>query len=247
MTQGAHVTNSGVAYHLWAPQAWRAELEIIERGEVIRRMDLDGDDSGFYAGWDEEGRAGDCYKYRLNGGDSFPDPASRWQPLGVHGPSMVIDPNAYGWNAGAIVRPPFRDLVIYELHIGTFTPAGTFRGVIEHLSDLRSLGVNAIELMPIADFAGERNWGYDGVSLYAPAHSYGHPDDLRALVDAAHAAGLAVILDVVYNHFGPDGNYLAAYIGDYLDEEAKTPWGGAIRYGSAQFRPLRELVLETVQ
>lgn len=156
---------------------------------------------------------------------------------------MVIDAQAYRCPAEPFARPAFRDLVIYELHIGTFTPAGTFRAAIDRLPYLKELGVNALEIMPVADFAGERNWGYDGVSLYAPAHAYGHPDDLRALVDAAHATGLAVILDVVYNHFGPSGNYLFAYIGDYLDEAAKTPWGGAIRYGSPQFRPLREFVI----
>ena len=140
-------------------------------------------------------------------------------------------------------RPAFRDLVIYELHVGAFTTKGTFHAAIDRLEHIRDLGANAIELMPVCDFPGGRNWGYDGVYLFAPSHAYGSPDDLRALVDAAHGLGLTVILDVVYNHFGPDGNYLHAYIGDYLDEAEKTPWGGAIRYGHPDFQPLRELVL----
>ena len=133
--------------------------------------------------------------------------------------------------------------MIYELHVGAFTAEGSFRSAIDRLQHIRDLGANAIELMPIGDFAGGRNWGYDGVYLFAPSHAYGSPDDLRACVDAAHRVGLTVILDVVYNHFGPDGNYLHAYIGDYLDEAEKTPWGGAIRYGHPDFQPLRDLVL----
>lgn len=156
---------------------------------------------------------------------------------------MVIDAGTYQWSDRNWKRPAFRDLVIYELHVGTFTAEGTFRGAIEKLNQIRACGVTAIELMPIADFAGGRNWGYDGVYWFAPSHAYGHPDELRALVNAAHCAGLAVILDVVYNHFGPDGNHLHSYIGDYLDETTKTPWGGAIRYGQPEFAPLRQLAI----
>jgi maltooligosyltrehalose trehalohydrolase len=235
-----------VLYRIWAPVVRSLEVAILEDNEVVRHVPLEKDEQGYHAGHDRAGRAGDLYKYKLDGGACFPDPASRWQPHGVHGPSMVIDPTRYGWQAPPFRRPAFRDLVIYELHIGTFTPAGTFLAAIERLPFLHDLGVSAIEIMPIADFAGERGWGYDGVCLYAPAHSYGHPDDLRALVDAAHAAGLAVILDVVYNHFGPAGNYLGAYIGDYLDEAEKTPWGGAIRYGHTEFRPLREFAVDNL-
>ena len=206
-------------------------------------MPLQKDAEGYHAGFDPEGRAGDDYRFRLDEDLSRPDPASRWQPAGVHGPSRVVEPGAFRWRETEYRRPAFRDLVIYELHVGTFSPAGTFRGVIEHLPHLASLGINAIELLPIGDFPGERNWGYDGVYLYAPARCYGTPDDLRALVDAAHTAGLAVILDVVYNHFGPAGNYLADYVGDYFDEAAKTPWGGAIRYGHSEFAGLRQLVV----
>ena len=197
LEQGARRSEAGVSYRIWAPRVSRIELEISEGKKVMRRIGLAKDAAGFHAGRDEEGRPGDLYKYRLDGRDSFPDPASCWQPFGVHGPSMVVDARAYRWESAPFERPPFRDLVIYELHVGAFTPAGTFRGAIERIPYLRALGVSAIELMPVADFPGERNWGYDGVSLYAPAHSYGHPDDLRALVDAAHAQGPG--LDLVCN------------------------------------------------
>jgi len=239
---GATCRPDGVAYCAWSPIHRRIEVEIERAGEIVRRVPLQKSAQGYHTGVDPEGRAGDDYRFHLDDGPARPDPASRWQPAGVHGPSRVVDPSVFRWSETAYRRPAFRDLVIYELHVGTFSAAGTFRGVIEHLPHLVSLGVNAIELLPIGDFPGERNWGYDGVCLYAPARCYGSPDDLRALVDAAHAAGLAVILDVVYNHFGPAGNYLADYVGDYLDETAKTPWGGAIRYGHSDFAGLRQLV-----
>ena len=213
------------------------------RGRLIRSLVLSPAGHGYFHGLDQSGRAGNRYRFRLDKAQSLPDPASRWQPEGVHGASMVIDPTAFPWSDAGWQRPALRDLVIYELHVGAFTPEGTFRAAREKLKHVRDLGANAIELMPVGDFAGARNWGYDGVYLFAPARAYGHPDELRALVDAAHGLGLTVILDVVYNHFGPDGNYLRAYIGDYLDEKAKTPWGGAIRYAHPEFRPLRELVV----
>ncbi len=241
--QGAELCDVGVHYRIWAPKAERVDVLIVDAdSRPIREVPLSKDPDGYFQGLDDGGRSGDLYKYRLNGTESYPDPASRYQPYGVHGPSMVIAPHTYHWNDNNWRRPNFRDLVIYELHVGTFTPEGTYRSTIDKLKHVRDLGATAIELMPLADFAGERNWGYDGVSLYAPAHTYGHPDDLRALVDAAHGMGLAVILDVVYNHFGPDGNYLACYIGDYLDESEKTPWGGAIRYGFPEFQPLKAFV-----
>ncbi len=146
----------------------------------------------------------------LDGDRERPDPASRFQPHGVHGPSRIVDPHAYKWNDRDWRGVPQRDLVIYELHVGTFTREGTFDAVIERLEDLVDLGVNAIELMPVAEFPGTRNWGYDGVHLFAPQSSYGGPDGLKRLVDACHGAGLGCVLDVVYNHLGPEGNYLSA-------------------------------------
>lgn len=242
--QGATVSATGVHYRVWAPKVARLSVEVLaEDGTRLREITLAPCSRQYFHGHDPSGSASDLYKFRLDGAESFPDPASRYQPQGVHGPSQVIDPTAFSWSDADWQRPALRDLVIYELHIGAFTPEGSFRAAIDRLLDIRDLGVNAIELMPIGDFAGGRNWGYDGVCLFAPSRAYGGPDDLRALVDASHRLGLTVILDVVYNHFGPDGNYLHAFIGDYLEEAKKTPWGGAIRYGHPEFQPLRDLVL----
>lgn len=219
-------------------------VEIVSAdGRTAREIPLAPSGDRYFSGHDLMGAAGDLYKFRLDGQRSLPDPASRWQPEGVHGPSAVIDPSTFQWKDADWRRPVFRDLVIYELHVGAFTAEGSFLSAIERLQHICDLGVTAIELMPVGDFAGGRNWGYDGVYLFAPSRVYGSPDDLRTFVDAAHGVGLTVILDVVYNHFGPDGNYFHAYIGDYLDEAEKTPWGGAIRYGHPDFKPLRDLVL----
>ena len=240
LPQGAELVPKGVRYRVWAREARKVEAIIWSGDQPPRIVPLPPDASGYRHGMDHHGEAGDLYKFRLDG-QEYPDPASRYQPEGVRGRSQVIDPGQFGWHDSGWKAPSLRDLVIYELHIGTFTPEGTFLSAIEKLGHVRELGATAIEIMPVADFAGERNWGYDGVSIYAPAHSYGHPEDLRALVDAAHGAALAVILDVVYNHLGPDGNYLGAYAPGYLDEERKTPWGGALRLDDPEYRPLRAL------
>jgi maltooligosyltrehalose trehalohydrolase len=186
-------------------------------------MARDGD--GYWAGVDEGGRAGDGYRFSLPGGALLPDVASRFQPQGVHGPSECVDPGAYFWRNLGWQRPRWTGQTTYELHVGAFSPEGTFLGAAARLDLVADLGVDAIELMPVADFAGDRNWGYDGVCLFAPARCYGRPDDLRALVDAAHARGLAVMLDVVYNHVGPQGNYLGRYSPDYFRSDRETPWG----------------------
>lgn len=247
LPQGAELCESGVRYRVWAPASKSVDVEIWPSGTSgtagetppARLLRLTLDASGTFHGVDEKGGVDDLYKFRLDGGASLPDPASRWQPHGVHGPSMVIDPRDFRWSDANRERRAFRDLVIYELHVGTFTSEGTFLSAIEKLQHVRDLGATAIEIMPIVDFAGERNWGYDGVCIYAPSRAYGHPHDLRALVDAAHRIGLTVILDVVYNHLGPDGNYLGSYAPGYIDEERKTPWGGALRVYDERFRPLR--------
>jgi len=229
-SQGAEIRQGGVHYRVWAPKAERVSVRITKSDGEARTLPLRPEDDGYHAGLDESGTAGDQYLYELREGAAFPCPASRFQPETVAGPSMVIDPGAFRWTDAAWARPAFRDLVIYELHVGTFTPEGTYRAVIEKLPYLRELGVTAIELMPLADFPGEHNWGYDGVRLFAPARVYGKPDDLRALVDAAHAAGFAVILDVVYNHFGPDGNFLREFSEDYFESRHHTPWGEALNF-----------------
>ena len=192
--------------------------------------DLNPAGDGWFEGRAPGIGAGARYRFRLPDGRLLPDPASRFQPEGVHGPSMVVDPAAYAWHDGDWRAPPLDSLTFYELHVGSFTPAGTFRGVAGQLPYLQELGVGAIELMPVADFAGRWNWGYDGVALFAPCRCYGTPDDLRALVDAAHQAGIAVFLDVVYNHLGPDGAYVGSYSPDFFTDRHRTPWGGAINY-----------------
>jgi maltooligosyltrehalose trehalohydrolase len=238
LSQGAEIASQGVRYRVWAPQTRRAVVRVwpaeqnlkTEPREVALALETDG----YHDGLDTKGVAGDRYFIHLDEGMPLPCPASRFQPEGVSGPSLVVDPRKYRWNDASWVRPPFRDVVIYELHVGTFTREGTFRGAIDKLAYLRDLGVNAIELMPLADFPGQRNWGYDGVRLFAPPPEYGTPDDLRALVDAAHAHGLAVILDVVYNHFGPDGNFLRLFSPDYFEARHHTPWGEAINFSTSE-------------
>ena len=239
-SQGADVFLDGVRYRTWSAAERVEALIVSARGEILRSVPLAAEGDGYFSGHDEQGRAGDLYRYRL-GANDWPDPASRWQPRSVHGASMVIDPDVFTWTDQSYRAPRFADLVIYELHVGTFTPEGTFRALIPKLDHLVALGVNAIELMPIADFPGARNWGYDGVMPYAPARIYGHPDDLRAFVDAAHARGVSVILDVVYNHLGPDGNYVGVYHPDYFHREHATPWGSAF---NLEARPVRRFFAE---
>ncbi len=227
----------GVCYRTWAPGKENLEVVIYEGdGAVARTLPLGKEETGYFSTVDPDGRAGDRYKYRFDG-QEWPDPASRSNPDGVHGAAAVIDPQTFAWSDQRFTCPPLSDLVIYELHIGTFTPAGTFPSAIEKLAHVAQLGATAIEIMPVADFPGSRNWGYDGVLLYAPARAYGSPDDFRALVDAAHAHGLAVILDVVYNHLGPDGNYLGSYSPQYFNPGHKTPWGDAFNF---ELLPVRE-------
>lgn len=236
---GARYVSNSVNYCVWSPDSDSITVEIRASGKT-RLLSLVKDQAGYHFATDPEGKPGDIYGFRRGDGPLLPDPASRFQAETVHGPAVVVDPAAYKWNDSAWKRPPFRDVVIYELHIGTFTPEGTFKGAIEKLPHLRDLGITAIEIMPIADFPGSRNWGYDGVLIYAPAKCYGTPDDLRALVDAAHSHGIAVILDVVYNHFGPDGNYFSAYSSEYFHKSHHTPWGNAFNF---ELRPVRDFFL----
>lgn len=245
--QGADVTAHGVRYFVWAPGHMDLVVEVYtDGGALARTVPLVRDKSGYFHGTDPLGSAGDLYKIHLDADGAYPAPGSHWLPQGVHGPSAVVDPRSYRWQDSNWQRPLFRDLVIYELHIGTFTPEGTFRAAIGKLPHLQSLGITAIELMPVADFPGDRNWGYDGVQPYAPARCYGGPDDLRALVDAAHQAGIAVILDVVYNHFGPDGNYLGKFSAYYFESDDQTPWGSAINFGRERNQPVRDFFTANV-
>ena len=226
---GAELTPTGVTFRLWAPAAKRVDL-MLDRAHAMSHQE---------AGWYEitvpGARAGTLYKYRIDGELEVPDPASHFQPQDVGGPSEVIDHGAYQWQSSGWHGRPWPETVFLELHVGTFTPEGTYRGVIDKLDHLVATGVTAIELMPLADFPGKRNWGYDGVLLYAPDSSYGRPDELRALIDAAHARGLMVFLDVVYNHFGPEGNYLPRHAPQFLTA-AQTPWGSEIDYSNPTVR-----------
>lgn len=243
-TAGAELTEHGVQYCVWAPGIPLITVDVEPAGKAEpRHITLQQGEDGYHQGVDADGRAGDAYSFRLPDDRLLPDPNSRGQRDGVHGRSLVIDPKAYAWHDMEWIRPPFRDLIIYELHVGAFTPEGTFNAAREKLPHLAELGVNAIEIMPIADFPGQRNWGYDGVLIYAPARCYGSPDDLRALVDAAHGMGIAVLLDVVYNHFGPDGNYLSAYSPYYFCKNHFTPWGDGFNFDASQCEPVRRFFL----
>lgn len=235
--------SGGVGYRTWAPEKRTVDVVIFSSGTEEKRVfSLEKESNGYFTGIDSAGSAGDRYKYRLDG-ELYPDPVSRWQPDGPNGASMVVDPGAYRWRHSGKKRRPLSDLVLYELHIGTFTPEGIFTAVISRLDALVETGITAIELMPPITFSGERNWGYDGVMMFAPAAPYGHPDDLRELVDAAHERGLNVIIDAVYNHFGPEGNYLQHYSPSYFNPEHKTPWGDAINFDGENAGAVRDLFL----
>jgi maltooligosyltrehalose trehalohydrolase len=227
-------------FRVWAPRAERVEVEI--RGERPRSISLEPEGGGYFEVEADGVRPGDLYLIRLDGKDGRPDPASRFQPEGVHGPSMVID-RSFAWTDADWQGLPLPELIFYELHVGTFTPEGTFEAVIPHLDRLRELGVTAIEIMPVAQFPGSRNWGYDGVELFAVQNSYGGPEGLKRLVDACHARGLAVVLDVVYNHLGPEGNYLSEF-GPYFTARYKTPWGLALNYDGPDCDPVRGYFIE---
>ncbi len=229
-TLGPSIQDDVCLFRLWARP--NAKIELVLDETLPRSVLMVADARGIYTARVKGIGAGARYWFRIDGAGPYPDPASRFQPFGVHGPSQVVDPDHFAWRDIEFQPPSLRELVLYELHVGTFTPAGTFLGVIEKLDDLRRLGVNAVELMPIADFAGERNWGYDGVSLYAPARSYGTPDELRTLVEEAHRRGIAVYFDVVYNHLGPDGAYHSVFAPRFYSGRHKTPWGDGLNFDS---------------
>jgi maltooligosyltrehalose trehalohydrolase len=238
---GARANTDGTYFRLWAPLAKSAVL-MVENHDAPFSLIPERD--GYFSAMIHHVGAGDRYKYVVNGGDPFPDPASRYQPQGPHGPSQVIDPLAFQWSEIEATWPgvSIHGQVLYELHVGTFTPEGTFLGAIAELPRLKNLGITVIECMPLAEFPGNIGWGYDGVSLFAPFHHYGTPDDLRQLVDAAHQQGLGIILDVVYNHLGPDGNYLSKYSADYFSGK-DTEWGDGINFDGENSIPVREFFL----
>jgi maltooligosyltrehalose trehalohydrolase len=237
---GAWPEGDGTRFRVWAPLA--CTVEVIGEGRASHALQKAPD--GTFGGLVPGVGAGDRYRYRVDGKGPYPDPASRFQPEGVHGPSEVVDAGRFEWSDASWRGISLDDLVIYELHVGTFTPAGSFAAARDYLPRLMELGVTALELMPVADFPGRRNWGYDGVDLFAPARCYGRPDDLRRLVDSAHRLGLAVLLDVVYNHLGPDGNYLGVYSPYYFSKRHSTAWGAGLNFDGEHSAMVRGFFIE---
>jgi malto-oligosyltrehalose trehalohydrolase len=223
----AVLAQGGVRFSLWAPAARSVELVVGSKSKPMKSQP-----GGWFELVDRDAGPGTLYQYRIDAKQLVPDPASRFQPRDVDGPSEVIDPSRYPWKDAGWRSRPWNEAVIYELHLGTFTAEGTYRAAIGKLGHLAEHGITAIELMPLSDFAGRRNWGYDGVLPFAPDSAYGRPEDLEALVEAAHGHGLMVFLDVVYNHFGPKGNYLGLYAPAFFTERYKTPWGAAINFAN---------------
>jgi malto-oligosyltrehalose trehalohydrolase len=238
MPFGAELCDEQARFRVWAPA--QPAVALVLEGRTAIPMEAAA------GGWYEliaGAHAGSRYHFALSDGRLVPDPASRYQPRDVQGPSELIDAQAYRWLHPAWRGRPWEQAVLYELHLGTFTPCGTFRAAIDKLDHLASLGITAIELMPVGDFSGARNWGYDGVLPFAPDATYGRPDDFKEFVDAAHARGLMVLLDVVYNHFGPVGNHLSAYAPQFFTDRHKTPWGDAINFDGPDSGPVREFFI----
>jgi len=239
MPFGAQVIDGGVRFRLWAPGVESVALLLDGKGDQL--MSAVGD--GWFELSDPAARTGSRYQFRLSDGLVVPDPGSRFNPDDVDGRSEVIDPASFDWSDEDWHGRPWEEAVIYEVHVGTFSAAGTFSDLEERLDYLAGLGVSALELMPVADFPGRRNWGYDGVLPFAPDSTYGRPDDFKRLIDAAHQRGLMVLLDVVYNHFGPQGNYLHAYAPDFFNPRHVTPWGAAINFDGPNSRTVRDFFI----
>jgi maltooligosyltrehalose trehalohydrolase len=233
-------------FTLWAPRAARVDLVLPARGEEVEMspdQTMPADRPGWWAVEVEAAGPGTDYLFRLDGGTPRPDPRSPWQPAGVEGPSRVVDHSSFGWGDDSWRGVHLPSAVLYELHVGTFTPEGTFDAAASRLAHLADLGIDAVELMPVAEASGERGWGYDGVDWYAPSHCYGGPDGLKRFVDAAHAAGIGVVMDVVYNHLGPVGNYLAE-LGPYFTDRYRTSWGEALNFDGPYSDEVRRLVMD---
>ncbi len=234
------MTPAGVHFRVWAPRRKRVEV-VFEGGWAP--VELAPEEEGYFSGLAEGIGAGALYRFRLDGGDAFPDPASRFQPEGPHGPSQVIDPSTFEWTDRDWRGVTREGQVLYEMHIGTFTREGTWAAAARELPELADLGITVLEVMPVAEFPGRFGWGYDGVDLFAPYHLYGKPDDFRRFVDRAHAVGIGVILDVVYNHLGPDGNYLKQFSGSYFTDRYENDWGEALNFDGEDAGPVRDFFI----
>jgi maltooligosyltrehalose trehalohydrolase len=239
MPFGAELAAEGVRFSLWAPDARQVALVVDGASPVT----VDRDHDGFARVVVRDASVGARYEWMIDGETRIPDPASRFQPEGVFGPSLVVDPNAFAWRNTDWRGRPWEEAVIYEAHVGAATTRGTYEGLAERLDSLRDLGVTMIELMPIAEAPGSRNWGYDGVLPYAPNNAYGSPDDLKRLIDSAHERGIMMMLDVVYNHFGPSGNFLPLYAKSFFTEERHTPWGAAIDFDATHRKAVRDFTI----
>jgi malto-oligosyltrehalose trehalohydrolase len=222
--------NGSVRFQLWAPSASRVVLQLVSSSGATTNINMHAESQGWFRAEVHEAIAGMHYRYRIDDSITVPDPASRYQPDDVHGSSEIIDPTVWQWRDDDWRGRPWEEAVFYELHVGTFSPKGDFAAVVELLDNLVALGVTALQLMPVADFPGCRDWGYNGALSFAPDSSYGRPEDLKALVEAAHQRGLMVFLDVVYNHFGPEGNYLGHYASEFFSDHHSSPWGAAINF-----------------
>ncbi|HEX6132616.1 MAG TPA: malto-oligosyltrehalose trehalohydrolase, partial [Longimicrobiales bacterium] len=242
---GAEPGSDGTHFRVWAPKHGTVHV-VVESGDSGEH-ELAPEEDGYFSGTVVSAPAGTRYRFRTGDGTAVPDPASRWQPDGVHGASMVIEPDAYPWTDEDWEGPADARQVVYEMHIGTFTREGTWAAATRRLPDLAALGVTILELMPVAEFPGRYNWGYDGVAPFAPTRAYGTPDDMRAFVDHAHALGLGVILDVVYNHVGPDGCYLQHFADEYFSTTHRTDWGPALNFDGAGSAAVREYFLSNVE
>lgn len=239
MPFGAEVDDGGTSFRLWAPDA-RSVALCLEGSDAPREIGMTPRADGWFELRCDAARAGTRYRFRIDGQAPVPDPASRFQPDGVHGPSEVIDPRAHGWRDAHWRGRPWEEAVLYEFHVGAGTPEGRFREVIARLDDLVELGITGLALMPLAECPGAHNWGYDGVYPFAPEAAYGRPEQLKQLIEEAHGRGLMMLLDVVYNHFGPEGNYLGHYASPFFTHRHETPWGAAIDFEGPRSRPVRD-------
>lgn len=234
----------GILFRLWAPAAEQVDLCLLTGPESMQIEPMVPQPDGWFICRQPAAAAGQQYRFRINRQTLVPDPASRCQVQDIHGPSLICDPKAFCWQDTDWQGRPWEEAVIYEIHVGTFSPQGTFAGVTERLDYLAGLGITAIELMPVAEFPGKYDWGYDGALLFAPSHNYGRPEDLKELVQAAHQKGLMVFLDVVYNHFGPEGNYLYVYAREaFFTETLQTPWGPALNFSGPHSRTVRDFFI----
>jgi maltooligosyltrehalose trehalohydrolase len=236
---GATVLHEGVRFRVWAPKC--RSVDVVFEGE---HQSLRPEENGYFSGISPRAQAGDLYRYRLDGKKDYPDPASRFLPEGPHGRSQIVDPSRFDWHDAAWPGVRLPGQVIYELHVGTFTPEGTFDAAARELAELRRFGVTLIEVMPVAECPGEWNWGYDGVGLYAPSHNYGDADAFKRFIDVAHQLRIGVILDVVYNHVGPDGNYFSEFSDHYFTDRYVTDWGAPINFDGEESAEVREFYLQ---